>query len=281
MSELVTWKKQDGTAAQGILYKPENFDDRKKYPIIFNYYEDQAERVHNYPGVTFFNTPSIDCPTWFVSRGYLVFVPDISYKIGRTGESVLNSVIPAAEYLSTFSWVDSLKMAVCGSSFGGYETNYIITHTNKFAAAASGAGISNFISHYNGLQPIQHRELSGQGMYEGSQMRMGKTLWQIPQLYIENSPIFYINKVTTPILIMGNKGDWVVPWMQSVELFTGLRRLQKKAWMLQYDNGGHGVWNGPKEKDGKDLTMRLTQFFDHYLKGTPPPAWMTQVVLPN
>ncbi len=152
-SELVTWKKLDGTFAQGVLYKPENFNTNRKYPLIFNYYEKQSDRAYVYPGTSFFNTPSIDCPSWFVSRGYLVFVPDITYEIGETGESVLNSVISAAEYLSKFLWVDSSKMAICGTSFGGYETNYIVTHSNIFSAAASGAGISNLISHYNGLFP--------------------------------------------------------------------------------------------------------------------------------
>ncbi len=130
------------------------------------------------------------------------------------------------------------KNGNCRTKFRGYETNFIITHSDKFAAAASGAGVSNCVSHYNGLFPHAFRENSGQGYYEGSQMRIGATLWQSPELYISNSPIFYIDKVRTPIVIMHNKNDEAVPWMQSVELFNGLRRLQKKAWMLQYDNGG-------------------------------------------
>ncbi len=218
------------------------------------------------------NSPGDVNIPWFVSRGYLVFTPDIRYIIGQTGERVYNSVVSAAQYFSQTPWVDAAKMGINGHSFGGYETNYLVTHTSLFAAAATAAGPANFISHYGGIQGKIYRANSGQAMYETSQMRMSATLWQTPDLYIKNSPVFSIDKVTTPILIMHNKADDLVPWMQSVELFTGLRRLGKKAWMLQYDEGGHGIHG----KEAEDFTIRLTQFFDHYLKNAPPPRWMTE-----
>ncbi len=163
-------------------------------------------------------------------------------------------------------------MGIAGHSFAGYETNYIVTHTNIFSAASTAAGPSDLISFYGGLQGKLYGNLSGQTFHESSQMRMGASLWQIPNLYIQNSPIFKVDQVNTPILIMHNKEDQQVPWMQSVEFFNGLRRLEKKAWMLQYDNGGHGV----SGKDAVDFTIRQTQFFDHYLRGALPPKWMTK-----
>ncbi len=269
-AELITWKQLDGTTSQGVLYKPENFNRHKKYPIIFKYYEELSERMYEHPIPSFTGT-DINIP-WFVSRGYLVFTPDIHYIIGRTGESVYNSVVSAAQYLSELDWVDKSKMGINGHSFGGYETNYLVTHTQMFAAAVSGAGVSNLISHYGGLQGRWLGSASGQGMYESSQMRLRYTLWQRPDLYITNSPIFKLNEVTTPLLLMHNKGDELVPWMQSVELFSGLRRLGKKVWLLQYDEGTHGL--GLKES--VDYTIRITQFFDHYLKNALPPKWMTE-----
>lgn len=269
-NELITWKQLDGTSSQGILYKPENFDPTRKYPIIFHYYEDMSDMIYEYPQPTFSNGP-INIP-WFVSRGYLVFTPDIHYTIGKTGESVYNSVVSAAQYLSQMSCVDASKMGINGHSFGGYETNYLVTHTNLFAAAVTAAGFSNFTSGYGGLMGKSWGEYSLQTRYESGQYRMGASFWQRPDLYIINSPIFKADQVTTPLLIMHNKADELVPWMQSVEFFTGLRRLGKKIWMLQYDKGGHGV----RGKDKVDYTTRITQFFDHYLKDAPPPKWMTE-----
>ncbi len=127
---------------------------------------------------------------WFVSRGYLVFTPDIYPTIGKVGQSVCNSVVSAAQYLSKMTWVDSTKMAIGGQSYGGYETNFLITQCDLFAAAVSSAGISDFTSHYCGIQPWGLHGESGQRMYESSQMRMGVPLWDNPKAYLENSPIF-------------------------------------------------------------------------------------------
>lgn len=272
-TELVTWKQFDGTFSQGILYKPENFDPHKKYPIIFFYYEKMSQRMYHYPE-PIFGRGDINIP-WFVSRGYLVFTPDIRYVLGQTGESVYNSVVSAAQYMSNMPWVDASRMGINGHSFGGYETNYLVTHTALFRAAATAAGPSDLISHYGGLQGKIYGMESGQRFYETSQMRIGVTLWQRPDLYIMNSPIFKADQVTTPLLMMHNKADDLVPWTQSIEFFTGLRRLGKKVWMLQYDEGGHGLGG----KEAVDFTIRITQFFDHYLKEMPPPKWMTRGIV--
>ncbi len=209
-----------------------------------------------------------------VSGGYVVVTPDIHYIVGKTGESVCNSVVSAAQYIATLPWVDTSRMGISGHSFGGYETNYLITHSNLLAAAGTAAGPSNLLSFYGGIQGPLSRDRSGQQFVESQQIRMGASPWQIPESYISNSPVYRLNAVTAPVLIMHNKKDISVPWMQSVELFTGLRRLGKSAWMLQYDNGGHGLWH--RSLDAIDFTIRTIQFFDHYLKGTPPPGWMTQ-----
>jgi len=268
IADLVNYKLPDGTACQGILYKPENFDTKKKYPLIFNYYDKKSDGLYKFlsPGAS---TGEINIP-YFVSNGYLVFEPDIHFKIGFTGESALTSVIAAVSYLSKYSWIDKYRMGIQGHSFGGFETNYIVSHTSIFAAAMESAGSSDCISAYGEIRSFGG--ISDQYMLENDQMRIGASLSDRQDLYIANSPVLSANNITTPLLMMHNKKDNLVPFEQGVELFTGLRRLGKKVWMLQYDNGSHGI-----SGDGAiDYTIRLFQFFDHYLKGAPPPKWMTQ-----
>ena len=267
-SKLLSWLNFDGRLNMGVLYKPENFNPAQKYPVILYFYEQLSDDVHQYKKpeecVGWINIP------WFVSNGFLVFTPDIRYRIGAPGKSAFNSIVSAAEYLKTFNWVDHKRIGICGHSWGGYETNYVITHTKIFTAAVSACGISDMISGYGSLS---HGAVSTQHMYEISQFRIGATLWDNPQLYIINSPIFRANKVTTPLLMMGNKKDDAVSFTQSLELFTALRRLRKKVWMLQYDDEGHSLI---KQSSKIDYTIRVTQFFNHYLKGDPPPRWMVR-----
>jgi dienelactone hydrolase len=265
-SELITCKGLDGRETQGVLYKPENFDPQKKYPVIFHYYEKKSDYLNAYERPEASSGP-INIP-WFVSHGYVVFTPDIHYTIGEPGQSAYNAVVGAAKHLMTFLWVDANRMGIQGHSFGGYETNYIVTHTNLFAAAISSAGPCDLVSFYNSLWG---GGFSKQASFELDQIRMGATLWQRPDLYIKNSPIFLADKISTPLLIMSNKQDGANPFSQGVEFFTALRRLQKKVWMLQYDDGSHTL----RGKDAIDYTMRITQFFDHYLKGASAPKWMT------
>jgi len=269
-SELVRWILPDGSPAQGILYKPEDFDPKRKYPLLIHYYEENSHQLYEFkrPEVIrdFINVP------YFVSRGYLIFIPDIQYELGVPGESVVNTVLSGARYLCQNPWVDSSHMGLQGHSFGGWETNYLVTHTTLFAAAAEGAGSSDLVSEYGGLFVGLS---SNQSYYEILQGRIRSSLWQRPDLYIDASPIFRADQVTTPLLMMHNKRDGLVPWSQGVEFFTALRRLGKKVWMLQYDNCNHVVAN---EKDAMDYTIRMTQFFDHYLKGEPAPRWMTNGV---
>lgn len=268
-SELINWKTFDGHVSQGILYKPENFDRKKKYPVIFTYYERLSDRLYYYhppnPSEGEINIP------WFVSRGYIVFTPDMHFHKGRTGESIVNSIVSAAKFIARYPWVDSLKMGLNGHSFGAYETNYLVTQSNLFAAAVSAAGFCDLISAYNSVTMG-----SGNSYFaywaEKSQGRLGTDPWNDKQLYIRNSPIFYAHRVTTPLLIVNNKNDGIVNFAQGVEFFTALRRLGKRAWMLQYDSQEHSLFGKPAE----DYTFRITQFFDHYLKGAPAPTWMTR-----
>jgi len=265
-AELVNWRQPNGKRLQGILYKPENFDPKKKYPIIFNYYEQLTCRLFEFPQPRFAEA-TINIP-WFVSRGYLVFTPDYHQSIANlsdrtNGENLYTSIISAITSLSKKPWVDKNKMGLNGHSHAGGLTNYVIAHTNIFKAAIEAAGISDAVSSYLDGSDRQYGTEIGQG-------RMGATLWSRQDLYIKASPVYRADKITTPLLIMHNKLDEAVPWTQGLELFMALRRLDKKVWMLQYDGEDHTL----KRKAAEDFTIRITQFFDHFLKGFPQPKWM-------
>lgn len=270
--ELHHWKMLDGKPTDGLLYKPENFDSTKKYPIIFYFYERDAETMYNYI------TPqpvraSINIP-YFTSNGYLVFDPNIWYKTGQPGEDAYNSIMSAVRYLaSRYKWIDTTKMALQGHSWGGYQTAYMVTRTNKFAAAEAGAPVANMTSAYGGIR--WGTGISRQFQYEKSQSRLGATLWQRPDLYLKNSPLFRADKVTTPLLMMHNDADGAVPWYQGIEFFSALRRLGKKVWLIQYNGEDHGL---TERRNRKDWSIRLAQFFGYYLKGEPPARWIREGV---
>ena len=268
-AELVKWTMFDGKPSEGLLFKPEDFDAKKKYPIVFYFYERFSDDLYIYrapaPSASTINIP------YFVSNGYLVFVPDIHYKNGEPGESAYNSIVSAAKYFTKKAWVDSTKMAIQGQSWGGYQVAYLVTRTNMFAVAEAGAPVSNMTSAYGGIR--WQTGLNRQFQYERSQSRIGYTLWQRPDLYIKNSPLFKADKINTPLLITHNDADGSVPWYQGIEFFTALRRLGKKVWMLQYNGEDHNL---VERRNRKDLSIRLSQYFDHFLKGAPAPHWMTE-----
>ncbi|MCF6401251.1 prolyl oligopeptidase family serine peptidase [Chitinophaga filiformis] len=251
----------------GLLYKPANFNPQQKYPIIFHYYERSKDYLHRYlpPALS---EGSFNVAT-YVSNGYIVCIPDIRTKKGRPGSSAAKAVLRAAKYLSAFPWVDRQKMGLQGHSFGGYITNYIITHSDLFAAAQASAGPVNFFSGYGAIRKITGTAM--QQLYEQGQNKMGVTPWDRPRLYRKNSPVIRANKVHTPLLLMHNDNDNAVPFAQGIELFTALRRLQRPVWLIQYKDEGHQLFRDPQKLD---FTVRQQQFFDHYLKGKPAPDWM-------
>ena len=265
--ELYHWTAFDGTRLDGLLYKPEDFSSDKKYPVICYFYEKDSETLYNHiqvqPMWSIINIP------FFVSRGYVVFVPDIVYHAGIPGECAYNCIVSGAQSLWQFPWIDKDNMAIQGQSWGGYQVAYLITRTSMFKAAGAGAPVSNMTSAYGGIRWESGN--SRQGQYEMGQSRIGRELWDGIELYMENSPLFKLPNVTTPVLIMHNDNDGAVPWYQGIEMFMSLRRLGKPAWLLEYNEEAHNL---RQRRNRKDLSIRLQQFFDYYLKGTDMPAWM-------
>jgi len=272
-TELMKWKTFDGRAGTGILYKPEDFDSKRKYPVIFTFYERLSDGLNVFVAPDLCKGP-LNIP-WFVSHGYIVFCPDINYTMGHPSQDVYNYVNSAAELLRSKPWVDREALGLYGHSFGGYEVNCLVTRSKLFSAAVSVEGPTDLVS-FSGL--LRFGDLDDHIMMEVGQNRIGVTLWKNPELYIENSPIFRADSITTPMLLMDNPLDDNVPWSQGLELFTSLRRLGKTAWMLQYDQERH-VLDDPKHK--MDYTRRLTDFFDYYLKHRQVAKWMESQLIPN
>lgn len=268
-SELVHWTTPKGFDATGVLFKPENFDATKKYPMIVYFYEKLSDNLNRYEAPA--PTPSRLNISYFISNGYLVFTPDISYIDGYPGKSAEEYINSGVDYLKEFAWVDKNHIGIQGQSWGGYQVAHLITVTDRYAAAWSGAPVVNMTSAYGGIR--WQTGMSRQFQYEKTQSRIGEILWDNVDLYLENSPLFAMNKVTTPVVIMHNDNDGAVPWYQGIEMFMALRRLQKPVWMLNYNGDEHNLM---KRENRKDIQIRQQQFFDHYLKGAAAPVWMVK-----
>ena len=266
-AELVDWRSLDGGELRGTLYKPEGFDPDRKYPMLVYFYERMSDGLHRHY-VPAGSRSTINF-SFYVSRGYLVFVPDIRYEIGAPGPSAVNCILPGVTSIVERGFVDADRIGVQGHSWGGYQIAYLVTRTNIFRAAEAGAPVSNMTSAYGGIR--WGSGMSRMFQYEKTQSRIGGTLWDAHQRYIENSPIFWADRIHTPLLMMHNDEDGAVPWEQGIELFVALRRLRRPAWMLNYNGEQHGL---RKKHNQRDFAVRLQQFFDHYLQDAPAPVWL-------
>ena len=270
--QMVRWILPDSSVQRGLLYTPENLDVNKKYPMIVYFYEKYTQQINNHYSFT----PSrsvINFPL-YNSNGYVVFIPDIRYEVGHPGKSALNTILSGTESVCrAFSFVDRDNIGLQGQSWGGYEAAYVVTQTDFFKAAFAGAAVSNMTSAYGGIR--WESGVARAFQYETDQSRIGKTLWDGLDLYIENSPLFFANRVKTPLLLMNNDNDGAVPWQQGIEFFVALRRLEKPCWMLCYNGDEHNLL---KWANRVDLSRRMMEFFDVYLKGASVPSWMREGV---
>jgi len=262
---LYTWPVANEKKLQGILYKPTHFNPEERYPLIVHYYDTFSRNLAAYlePGASI---GPINI-AWMVSRGYLVFVPDIDFVPGKTGESCYDAIVSAADFLSKQPFIDSTKIGIQGHSFGGFQTYYLVTHTTRFAAACVSSGVSDMISFTGGVCNGR----SGHLMANTGQINLQATLWENRQRYIEHSPVLFANRINTPLLAMHTTEDGAAPVAQGIEMFQAMQQLQKTGWLLLYKDENHVL---RKPENSLDYTRRQVQFFDHYLKGAPLPDWM-------
>ncbi|MGV9004423.1 prolyl oligopeptidase family serine peptidase [Flavobacterium sp.] len=265
-SELIDYTNSKGESLQGILYYPFDYDPTKKYPMVVSIYEKQIGEFHRYVAPSMLNGSSFNISV-FTSNGYFVLLPDIVYEYGRPGFSATECVVAATLKAVSVASIDSSKIGLNGHSFGGFETSFIITQTNIFAAALASAGIHDMISH-SLTEDAPHK--SNNWRFEHQQLRMKRSLYEDYAGYVANSPIYYSANVTTPLLTYTGSDDVQVNAKQTYELYFALRRLQKEHIMLIYPDEEHILFQ-PKHQ--YDITQKMLEWFGHYLKGYPKPDW--------
>jgi dipeptidyl aminopeptidase/acylaminoacyl peptidase len=264
---LVDYISDKGDTLQGALFLPAGYEPGKKYPTIVYYYEKLSQTLHNYTSPGFSGTGWN--PTVYTSNGYAVFVPDIVYKINDPGMSAVWCVMPGVKAALKTGVIDENRMGIHGHSWGGYQTCFLITQTNLFKAAAAGAPLTNMVSMYD----LIYWNTGGGNMaiFEASQGRLTSGPWDNWDAYLRNSPVYHVKNVETPLLMLHNDKDGAVDFTQGIEFYNALRRLKKPVIMLQYKGENHGL---AKLENRKDYAVRMMEFFDHYLKGTPAPDWL-------
>lgn len=265
-SELVQWTNGDGKPLDGVLIKPTNYVEGQRYPVLVYYYRFMSDRLHSFPQMKLNHRPNF---AWFADNGYAVFLPDIRFEVGYPGDSSVQALTSGVQHLIDIGIADPQGVGIQGHSWAGYQTAFAVTKTNIFRAAVSGAPVSNMTSAYSG---IRHGSgLARQFQYETGQSRIGESLFKSPQKYIENSPVFYVERINTPMMIMFGDKDDAVPWEQGVELYLAMRRAGKDVVFLQYQDEPHHLKKYPNKLD---YSIRMMEYFDHYLKGKPAPEWL-------
>lgn len=265
-AETVSYKNRYGKTLNGILYYPADFDFRKKYPMIVKVYEKQFDHLHEFIIPEKFSSVGFNVIN-YTQNGYFVLLPDIEYERGKVGYSAFDCVVTAVEKVKRSGNID--KVGIIGHSFGGYETNFIITQTKLFDAAVSGAGVSDLVSFYLNLNWVTGK--SDMWRFENNIWRMGKSLFEEREIYYLNSPISFAENIDTPLLLWTGNKDYQVNWQQSVTLYLALRRLNKKQCLLIYPNESHALLI---KENQADLTAKVMDWFDYHLKMEKPAEWI-------
>ncbi|WP_133180826.1 S9 family peptidase [Shewanella decolorationis] len=267
-AELVHWTNGDGKPLDGVLIKPTNYQAGERYPVMVYYYRFMTDRLHAFPQMKVNHRPNF---AWYVNNGYAVFLPDIRFDIGYPGASSVQALTSGVQKLIEMGVADANAIGLQGHSWSGYQTAFAITQTKMFKAAVAGAPVANMTSAYSGIR--HGTGLARQFQYETGQSRIGESLFAAPQKYIENSPVFYADRIQTPLMIMFGDKDDAVPWEQGVEMYLAMRRAGKDVVFLQYEDEPHHLKKYPNKLD---YSIRMMEYFDHYLKGKPAPAWLSQ-----
>lgn len=269
--KLIDYVTTKGDSLQAALYLPAGYQEGKSYPTVVYYYEKLSQNLHNW------SNPSYSGTGWnpgvYTSNGYAVLMPDIVYKLDDPGMSAFWAVLPAVDAAIQTGVVDPNKMGLHGHSWGGYQTSFLITQTNRFKAAAAGAPLTNMISMYDLI--YWNSGEANMTIFESSQGRFLGGPWENWDAYERNSPIYHVKNVKTPLLMLHNDKDGAVDFTQGIEFYNALRRLKKPVILVQYLGENHGLG---KLENRKDYSVRMMEFFDHHLKGMPAPSWMEKGV---
>ncbi|MBN2430886.1 MAG: prolyl oligopeptidase family serine peptidase [Acidobacteria bacterium] len=263
-SRLLDYESKKGDRLQAALYLPAGYEVGQRYPTIVYIYEKLSQRLNHYPSP---RVRGFDV-AFYTSHGYAVLMPDITYVVNDPGLSAVWCVLPALQAAVDAGVTDPDHTAIHGHSWGGYQTAFLITQTDRFAAAVAGAALTNMISMYSSI--YWNTGGANMAIFEASQGRFRGGYWDNIDAYTRNSPVYYAANVHTPLLLLHNDKDGAVDWNQGIEYYNTLRRMNKPVVMLQYKGENHGL---RQPENQKDYTVRMKEFFDHHLKGAPAPGW--------
>lgn len=252
-TELLSYLDADGRTQYGVVYLPVGFQRGTRYPTVFLVYE------------SYFDDTWDNVANLLASRGFAVVKPSVSFEVGYPGEAWLKGVTAAANAVIQSGIADSARLGVHGTSYGGYATNLLITQTNRFKAAINISGKVDIISFYTDSPRLGVRNIHAA---EKSQDRIGATLWEQPQKYVEHSAVMFADRIKTPLLLMTGGEDHNVPALNTREMYYALRRLGKPVVWVNYVNGGHGVPN-TNEAEFTDFHRRIVEWYAKYLMGSP------------
>jgi dipeptidyl aminopeptidase/acylaminoacyl peptidase len=269
-AEQVDWHNLDGDVVQGILIYPGDYEPGKRYPVFIYYYERYSQRLYHFNTPVTNHRPNL---AQYASDGYAVFLPDIWFDVPIPGYSATKNLVPGVHKLIEMGIADPDAIGLHGHSWSGYLTAHVVTQTDMFAAAVAGAPVGNMTSAYSGIR--WGTGLARQFQYEKTQSRLGVSMWENLAPYIENSPVFFADRINTPLMIQHGDVDDAVPWYQSIELYLALRRNDKESVFLHYYDEPHHLRNFSNRLD---YAIKMKEYMDHYLKGKPAPAWITDGV---
>lgn len=258
----------NGKELSGILYFPADYQNGIKYPMVVHLYERQFQYLNNYEPPTTYSGDGFNI-TNFTTQDYFVFLPDMVFETGNFGQSATACVLAAVDAVIAKGFVDPKKIGLIGHSFGGYETDLIICQTDRFAAAVSGAAWTDLISSYLYIGTTFSRPDFYRA--EHDQLRIGKSLFEDTENYLKNSPVLQAANIRTPILGWTGEQDRHIHYLQSMEFYLALRRLNKPHTLLVYPEEGHSL---SKRVNQNDLSQRIEQWFGYHLKNDKPQNWM-------
>ncbi|MGD1066545.1 MAG: prolyl oligopeptidase family serine peptidase, partial [Vulcanimicrobiaceae bacterium] len=266
---LVSFTSRDGTPLRAVMLVPDGLRADRKAPMLVYFYEKWADMFHTYYSPAPGTSPNF---TRYVSRGYVVLLPDIAYRDGHPGDSAVDSILPAVDAAVRTGYVDPTRVGIAGHSWAAYQINYLLTKTHRFRAAEAGAAVDDMFSAYGGIR--LESGVVRESQYEHTQSRIGATPWDRPDLYLQNSGLFGIRNVTTPYLTIHNDLDGAVPQFEGIEYITAMRRLGKIAFLFSFDGEDHNLRGREQQKW---WTVHLDQWFDYWLAGGSRPAWFDGV----